>query len=172
KDCAAHLAELTASLERLVVLCRAGTSQGRDALKAEASLAALVLKTTEDGRDQARQALRHTRVSAPMDGLVICRVKVGDSVQAGDRSATLLATIVQADAVHVAFAVDEATYFSYLGRAKRKETTSIALAPGQTDKDFSISGKIIFVDNQTDPSKGSTLLHAAFDDASGKLLEA
>ena len=147
KESAAELVKLTEILQQMVLLCRASTSQGRDALQADIALAEALLKSTEDGRERARQSLQHAKVSAPLflddkGGLVIAHVKVGDAVQAGDRSATLLATIVQTDTVRVTFAVDEATFLSYREMVKRREPIPLLLARGpKKEQRLSFSGQ-------------------------------
>jgi RND family efflux transporter MFP subunit len=172
KESAAELAKLTEILRQMVLMCRAGTPLGRDALKAEATLAETVLKTTQDSRDQVSLALNHAKVLAPMDGLAIGLVKAGDAVQAGARSATLLARIIQADTVRVTFAIDEDTYLTLQKMDKREELTPVALAVGQKkNNDFPFPGKIEFVDNRLDPIKGVAVVRALFDNPKGSLTE-
>ena len=144
------------------------------ALEAEISLAETVLKTTEEGRERARQTLQQTKISVPpalddKGGFVIMHVKVGDEVEAGDRSATLLATIVQADTVRTTFAIDEATFLSCQEMVKRKEPIAISLALGPKDK--GLPGTIEF-DNRIDPKKGVAVVRAVFDNAKGILTDA
>jgi RND family efflux transporter MFP subunit len=174
KSCADALTELKDILADLLVLCRAVTPQGVEAMKAESALAETVLKTNQQSRDLARSELEQTKVVAPITGTILrLPVKVGDTVEASTRSATLLATLAQTDVVGVVFDVDAGAYRDYQERLRTgegKAATGIAIGlTGKTDKGFPFSGKVDFVDNRIDPKKNVVQVHALFDDAKGQL---
>jgi RND family efflux transporter MFP subunit len=126
--------------------------------------------------EAARLNLEFTRVTAPIDGRVSkAAVTMGNLVTGGSDAATLLTTVVSLDPIYVTFEGDEQIYLKRAELSRRNERTSsrgtanpvlMALA---NETDYSHEGKMVFVDNQIDPSTGTIRARAAFDNKDGYL---
>jgi multidrug efflux system membrane fusion protein len=104
----------------------------------------------------ARLNLQFTEVRAPTSGRVgRALVTTGNLAQA---DATLLATLVSLDPVHVYFESDEQTYLRYNELARKGERARthnpvrIGLA---NEQGFPHEGTVDFIDNQVDPKTGT-----------------
>lgn len=135
----------------------AATAQGNAAVRAaEAAVAA------------ARLDLQFTQVRAPIDGRVgRALVTAGNLAQA---DATLLATVVSQDPVHVHFEADERTWLRYAQMAREGEraTTRNPVRVGLAgDTGYPHPGEVDFVDNHVDPATGTIRARAVLRNPDG-----
>ncbi|MFA6985235.1 MAG: efflux RND transporter periplasmic adaptor subunit [Arenimonas sp.] len=104
----------------------------------------------------ARLNLQFTEVCAPISGRVgRALVTTGNLAQA---DATLLATLVSLDPVHVYFESDEQTYLRYneLARTGKRARTHNPVRVGlANEQGFPHAGTVDFIDNQVDPKTGT-----------------
>ncbi|MGH6865480.1 MAG: efflux RND transporter periplasmic adaptor subunit [Methyloceanibacter sp.] len=122
--------------------------------------------------DQAQLNLDYTRVVAPVSGRMgRHEVSVGNLVMGGTTgNTTLLTTIVSLDPIWLTFNVSEGDGMTYKRLAARGEVASPRdqesriEVQGQLmdEKDWTLRGKIDFVDNQYDRSSGTIRVRAAF----------
>lgn len=133
-----------------------------DSIAAERAAAASV-KAARAAVDAARLQLGHTRILAPIDGLVgKTEVKPGNLV--GQGATTLLTTISSLDPIHVRFSVSEKQYLQWRRKYETNATSGtnvfeLILADGSVHPE---KGSIIFADRQVDPATGTLLLEASF----------
>lgn len=129
---------------------KAATAQGNAAVRAaEAAVAS------------ARLDLQFTQVRAPISGRAgRAMVTTGNLAQA---DATLLATLVSLDPVHVYFESDEQTYLRYNQlardgeRAKAGNAVRVGLA---NEQGYPHAGTVDFTDNRVDPRTGTIRVRA------------
>jgi multidrug efflux system membrane fusion protein len=116
----------------------------------EAAIAAVELAATN---------LRFCRIYAPFEGRLSKRMVDEENLVKADD--TLLTTIVRLDEVYATFDIDERTMLRVRRLIQKGEHTSsraqtlrvqVALAD---DDDFSLSGEVVFTDNQVDPGTGT-----------------
>ncbi len=120
--------------------------------------------------------LSYTDVTSPISGRIdrhfVDRGNLVGAQLAGGGEATLLATVVTMDPIHVSFDVSEAIALQYLsvgndGRAgEAYPPIELALAD---ETNYPHAGRVDFVDNQLDGSTGTLLVRAALDNPTGKL---
>lgn len=131
---------------------------------------------TEEALRTAELNLSYTDVRSPISGRIDRHfVDQGNLVGAqltGGGEATLLATVVTMDPIHVSFDVSEAIALQYLsvgkdGRAGQAyPPIELALAD---ETGYPHDGRVDFVDNQLDGSTGTLLVRAALPNPTGKL---
>ena len=111
--------------------------------------------------ETARLNLEWTVVRAPITGRVSrAAVTLGNLVQAGPPSATLLTTIVSLDPIYVYFDSDEQAYLKYVN-AMRSRSAGLPVYVGLTNENgFPHEGKLDFVDNRLDPGAGTIRIRA------------
>jgi RND family efflux transporter MFP subunit len=129
----------------------------------DASIAAL---------DQAQLNLDYTRVTAPIAGRASRHeLSVGNLVIGGTTGTpTLLTTIVSMDPIHFFFNVSEADGMTYKRLVAKGEIPSVRDINKQVEvegqlmdeSDWTLKGKIDFVDNTYDQSTGTIRVRAAF----------
>lgn len=123
---------------------------------------------------QAKLDLAYTRITAPISGRMSkANVTPGNLIQPGGSENTVLSTIVRLDPIYAYFTVDERTMLRYQdqarsqGRPTRVENVKEWKAPvdvGLANEDgFPHRGILDFVDNRIDPSTGTILARAVFD---------
>ncbi|MEO1277963.1 MAG: efflux RND transporter periplasmic adaptor subunit [Planctomycetota bacterium] len=123
--------------------------------------------------------LSYTDVKSPITGRIdrhfVDRGNLVGAQLAGGGEATLLATVVTMDPIHVSFDVSEAIALQYLGQGDRGERDAdgpsyppIELALADED-DYPHAGRVDFVDNQLDGSTGTLLVRAELDNPTRKL---
>lgn len=120
--------------------------------------------------------LSYTDVTSPISGRIdrhfVDRGNLVGAQLAGGGEATLLATVVTMDPIHVSFDVSEAIALQYLdsGRDGSRDQpyppVELALADEQG---YPHQGRVDFVDNRLDGSTGTLLVRAALDNPTGKL---
>jgi len=148
--------------------------QERRASFAEESTAQVA--SVEAALRAAELNLEFTRITAPIDGRVgRAIVTPGNLVSSGPGEATLLTTVVSLDPIYASFDADEQTYQQYAAGARRTAGAShrdaalpISLALA-SDRDFSLEGRLNFLDNQIDPATGTIRARAIFKNADGSL---
>lgn len=120
--------------------------------------------------------LSYTDVTSPITGRIdrhfVDRGNLVGAQLAGGGEATLLATVVTMDPIHVSFDVSEAIALQYLDQGDRGEAgpsyPPIELALADED-DYPHEGQVDFVDNQLDGSTGTLLVRAELENPTGKL---
>jgi RND family efflux transporter MFP subunit len=136
--------------------------------KAEVAKAAL---------DSAKLDLDYTEVKSPIDGRVSrALLTEGNYVSGNAGSASLLTTVVSVNPVYVNADIDEDTLlkFNELVYSKKLGTTDNGKIPVElelADEDnFPHQGYIESFDNKLDPSTGSILLRAVFQNDDGRIV--
>ena len=130
----------------------------RGSSKAEGDAA---VRSAAAALETARLNLEWTVVRAPITGRVSrAAVTLGNLVQAGPPSATLLTTIVSLDPIYVYFDSDEQAYLKYVN-AMRSRSADLPVYVGLTNENgFPHKGKLDFVDNRLDPGAGTIRIRA------------
>jgi RND family efflux transporter MFP subunit len=141
---------------------------GRDAAKAavEGARAAIIM---------ARLDLSYTGITAPVGGQTGRNlVDAGNLVGAGER--TLLATIVNNDAIYAYFTVNERDLLRLrargvlgAGSSQRDEKTPVFLSLSDSSDD-SAAGHVDFVDHSVDPGMGTVEVRAVFPNDGHRLV--
>ena len=158
---------------RLAELEKKGGASRAQVEKAEADMLALdaqVEAGQAEVRDRRRDLDEYSQIKAPLDGQIgEAKVDRGTLVS----SETLLAVINSANPVKIQFSADEQTVQRYrkTARARLKEKDlpqakdlNIKLTfKLDSDKDFSRTATIDFVDNQTDQKTGTIMIRAVAD---------
>ena len=178
---AADLARAEAELERArttAALAARDVERGQHLLAAQAisreefdgrttaaAQGAAGARAAEAALATARLNLEWTQVRSPIAGRVSrAAVTLGNLVQAGPPSATLLTTVVSVDPVYAAFDGDEQTYLKYgalarAGARAQREPVYLGLA---NEAGFPHKGYVDFVDNQLNPQSGTIRIRAVF----------
>lgn len=112
--------------------------------------------------------LGYTRISAPISGLIgMTAVHVGDYVTTGESSSQVLNTISDIQQVRVKFSITEDDYLNFYRAGKvGSDNTSVKLPITITLADGSAypePGTFDFANREINPSTGSMLLQAIFD---------
>ena len=117
--------------------------------------------------EAAKLNMEFTRVTAPISGRISRNyVDVGNLVQGGMGTATLLTTIVSHDPVYVYFDVDEQTVLQIRkaiqeGRMKSYREGEMPVFIGlMSDQGFPLRGRVDFVENQINPATGTLRVRA------------
>jgi multidrug efflux system membrane fusion protein len=157
----ANLAKARADLARYVDLAakRFVAQSAVDGYRAALEAAEASVAFDQAGVEFARVQLDHTRIRAPFDGTTgAVQVFAGGNVKAND---TLIVTVNQLQPILVAFPVPEAQ-LPGLRELAAKGPIAVKGQPkdsGQAARD----GQLVFIDNVIDPSTGTILLKARFD---------
>ena len=115
--------------------------------------------------------LEFTQVTSPIDGRVgRAIVTAGNLVSSGAGEATLLTTVVSLDPVHAYFDADEQIFLKYSGAQVRlKPDTTRVRMELSSDEGFPRVGRLDFLDNQLDGSRGTIRARAVFRNSDGQL---
>lgn len=167
----AALAQRDVERAQPLVQAQAISREEFDGRTSAAERAQASIKAAEAAVTTARLNLEWTRVRAPIGGRVSrAEVKVGNLVQAGPPTATLLTTVVSLDPIYVTFEADERSYLKYTALARRgagpnarQTRTPIYLGLANEDDSFPHKGYVDFVDNQLDTQTGTIKVRAVFD---------
>jgi multidrug efflux system membrane fusion protein len=157
----ANLAKARADLARYVDLAakRFVAQSAVDGYRAALEAAEASVAFDQAGVEFARVQLDHTRIRAPFDGTTgAVQVFAGGNVKAND---TLIVTVNQLQPILVAFPVPEAQ-LSGLRELAAKGPVAVKGQPkdsGQAARD----GQLVFIDNAIDPTTGTIVLKARFD---------
>jgi len=123
------------------------------------------VRVAEAALATARLNLEWTEVRSPIAGRVSrAAVTVGNLVQEGPPSATLLTTVVSVDPIYAYVDGDEQTYLKYAAFARAharagREPVYLGLA---NEQGFPHKGYLDFVDNRLNPETGTIRLRAVF----------
>lgn len=126
--------------------------------------------------DEAKLNLEFSEVKSPITGKIgESLVDVGNLIDGGAQSATVLTTVVTIDPIHFYFEASEGDYLKYsrLDLAGRRPGSNKNANPIfvqlQDEDDFSHAGKMDFVDNVIDQSTGTVEARAILDNKDGFL---
>jgi len=135
----------------------------------EAASSTAAVEAAEAAIRQAELDLEFTRVTAPLSGRIgRHRVSVGNLIADGGSQATLLSTIVSLDPIYFDFDVSEADFLAYQraaasGRLKSTRESGIEVFAHLPDeREWTIKGRLEFVDNQVDRATGTIRARAEF----------
>jgi RND family efflux transporter MFP subunit len=139
-----------------------------DQARAASDNAKAKLLQSQADRRQAEINLSYTEVKAPIDGIVTASaVSVGQLVGAG--AATVLATIVQIDPIHVNFSVAEpvaSRLYSQIAASGKSIDLfvgkTVVEVGSQTDTGYPYHGVLDYVAPTIDPSTGTLAVRATF----------
>ncbi|QDT14471.1 efflux RND transporter periplasmic adaptor subunit [Alienimonas californiensis] len=144
------------------------------AAQAAVSTAEANVKAAQSDVATAELNLEYTEVKAPIDGRIGRRqVDVGNLVQPEQ---TLLARIEAVDPIHVYFTLSESDLLQFLEMNRQGTITisdadplTIQAALGESG-DFAFEGKLDFREFGVDPSTGTTVRRAQFDNDDQRLI--
>ncbi|MGC1272688.1 MAG: efflux RND transporter periplasmic adaptor subunit [Planctomycetaceae bacterium] len=172
----AQLRLATAQLGRTRTLVerKAATKDQLDEVEAQRSSALADVAAARAAIRQAELDLGYAEIRAPFAGRMgEHQVDIGNLVQSGT---TLLATLESRDPIHAYFNVSESDLLRFLdmkraGAVPMDEATAstIEMALGESD-DFSYRGRMDFGEFGVDPSTGTTLRRAVFENADERLV--
>jgi multidrug efflux system membrane fusion protein len=118
--------------------------------------------------DTARLNVSYTRIASPISGRVSkATVTIGNLIIGGANSVALT-SVVSVDPIYIAFDGDEQTYLRNAELARRDGTAAphnpvqVGLA---NEAGFPHEGKLVFLDNQLDPSTGTIHARALLENA-------
>jgi RND family efflux transporter MFP subunit len=146
------------------------TSQSTlDQRQQEMLSAAADAQVAQSAINSAQLNLDFTHIAAPLDGRISRHeVSLGNLIQGGDGGqTTLLTTIVSLDPIRLVFDMSESDYLAYQRRAaegkmesKREDLPVEAHLMDETD--WTLKGKMDFVNNAVDRSSGTIRARAVF----------
>jgi multidrug efflux system membrane fusion protein len=157
----ANLAKAKADLARYIELAAKNfvAPSAVDGYRAAVDAAEAVVAFDRAGVDFARVQLDHTRIRAPLDGVAgAVQVFPGGNVKAND---TLIVTVNQLQPILVAFPVAEAQLPGL--RELAAKGTVVVKGQAKDSSQPAREGQLVFIDNVIDPSTGTILLKARFD---------
>ncbi len=149
------------------------TSQSTlDQRQQEALSAAADAQVAQSAINTAQLNLDFTHIEAPLDGRIgRHEVSLGNLIMGGDGTqTTLLTTIVSLDPIRLVFDMSESDYLAYQRRAaegkmasKREDLPVEAHLMDETD--WTLKGKMDFVNNAVDRSSGTIRARAVFSNS-------
>lgn len=154
-------AEKTYQRNNELYLKNVGSEEDRDSALSDLNAYKGALHALEASLLSAQNDLKHTRITAPIDGRISVRnYTVGNYVTT---SSGTLATIVQLDPVRVRFSIsnrDFLTLFSSEQKLKEQGDVQIGLADGSR---FGRSGRLDFMDNMANQKTDTLQIYMLFD---------
>jgi RND family efflux transporter MFP subunit len=149
-----------------------------DERQSEVRSATGALEASHAAIRSAELDLEFTHVTAPMAGHISRhQVSIGNLVFGGSSpSTTLLTTIVSTDPIYCVFDLSEADLLSYQraaaqGRLKLTGTESLPLEARLSDeKQWTLKGRLNFVENQVDPGSGTLRARAVFANPDARIV--
>ncbi|HEX6986400.1 MAG TPA: efflux RND transporter periplasmic adaptor subunit, partial [Planctomycetaceae bacterium] len=152
----------------------AATKDQLDVAEAERASAAAEVAASKAVVRQAELDLSFTEIRAPFAGRIgRHQVDVGNLVQSGT---TVLATLESVDPIHAYFNISESDLLRFLEmqregalRISDADPPTIELAIGESD-DFAFRGKLDYREFGVDPSTGTTVRRAVFDNPDQRLV--
>lgn len=143
------------------------TQEEYDAARTQADALRSTVQVDEANVEQARLNLSYASVTAPISGRTgSVLVKRGNVVKAND---AVLVVINQISPIRVSFAIPQ----NQLPRVQKYASRGALEVHVWTSRDSSrseVKGRLVFLDNQVDPSTGTVTLKADFSNAEGSLL--
>lgn len=132
--------------------------------------AAANLQAARASLESAELDLEHTKIIAPIAGRVSrANVTVGNVVSAS--AATALTSLVSVSHLYAAFDMDEHSFLTVSAALRtpgaRRPAVQLGLAG---EKGYPHHGKLVFIDNQLDPSSGTILARALFSNPGDTLV--
>ncbi len=126
-----------------------------------------IVKTDQANIDNAKLQIDYCRITAPIEGRVGLRqVDPGNMVHAGDQNGLVVITQLQPIAVY--FTIPEDSLFAVLKKIRAGATLK-AEAYNRDRTTRIATGTLTTVDNQIDPSTGTSRLKAVFENRDGAL---
>jgi RND family efflux transporter MFP subunit len=165
---AVELARREVERARRLVDAQAISREEFDARKTRLAETTAAVQAAEAAVTTARLNLNWTRVRSPIAGRVSrADVTLGNLVQAGPPTGTLLTTVVSLDPIYATFEVDERTYLQYaaLARSDSGEAHTPVYLGLANEEGYPHQGRVDFVDNRVDPGTGTIRLRAVFSNA-------
>lgn len=167
----ARLALAKQQLERAQTLKQKDfTSQSTlDQRQQEMLSAAADVQVSQAAINSAQLNLDFTRIEAPLSGRISRHeVSLGNLIMGGDTGeTTLLTTIVSLDPIRLVFDMSESDYLAYQrreqeGKMESKRENLPVEAHLMDEKDWTLKGKMDFVNNAVDRSSGTIRARAVF----------
>lgn len=161
-------------VDRATPLAKSGAVTGRDldTRKTNLAVARAQLLAAQATLKAADLNLEWTQVKAPIAGRISDRkVDVGNLVTGGAAGATLLTTIVSLNPIHLSFDVSEADYQRYVRgfisgqRASGRDNQHPTRIRLSDEANWTLTGRLDFVDNQVNPRSGTLRARAIIDNA-------
>ena len=161
-----------ADVERAKPLVGTNAISGRDYDQRAANLAVAQaqLQVAQAAEKSAELNLEWTEVRAPIAGRISdSKVDVGNLVNGGSGTTTLLTTIVSLDPIHFVFDVSESDYLRYTraslsgARQSSRDVSNPVRIRLADETEWTHVGKMDFVDNQLDARSGTMRGRAVFD---------
>jgi multidrug efflux system membrane fusion protein len=162
----AQLERITGEAQRNTALFEQGfiSKNGLGQSQADLQAAKATLKADQANLDSARLQLGFTDVTSPVDGIAgAILLPVGGAAKAND---TALVVINQIRPIYVSFAIPEADLERVKGALAGGVVAVSASLPGSAAVS---TGRLAFLDNAVDPTTGTIIAKAAFDNADGRL---
>ena len=149
-----------------------GSQQVVDQRQADLDAAQATLAGAEAAVRDAQLDFDYCRITAPFTGRIGAhQMSVGALIsgsRTGGAANTLLASLVSIDPIHVDFDMSEADYVTYEhARAQaNSKVPEVAIALGES-RDFTLRGRLDFIDNQVDRASGTIRARATLANADG-----
>jgi RND family efflux transporter MFP subunit len=146
------------------------TSQATlDQRQQEAVSAAADAQVAQSAINSAQLNLDFTKIEAPLDGRIgRHEVSLGNLIMGGDGGeTTLLTTIVSLDPIRLVFDMSESDYLAYQrreqeGKMESKRDSLPVEAHLMDEQDWTLKGRLDFVNNAVDRSSGTIRARAVF----------
>jgi multidrug efflux system membrane fusion protein len=136
-----------------------------DTYKANLAIARANLQSDQAAQEVVQTQLEYARISAPFEGVVGAPLVYPGAQITADT--TDLVVLNQVDPIRVTFSLPEASLAAVRSAQARGPVTIVATVPGTTGKP--LTGTLEFIDNAVDPSTGTIVLKARFDNADARL---
>lgn len=165
----AQLANANADLQRYENLVKSGViaRQQLDTQRASVGQYEGTIAADQAAIDNAKLQLVYSKITAPISGRMGLRlVDVGNIVHASDTGG--LAVITQLQPIAVLFTIPADDLPPVLAKLRAGVTLRVD-AYDRADREKLASGTLLTVDNQIDPTTGTSRLKATFSNSDGKL---
>lgn len=171
-----ELAGIELERKELLVQRDAAPISELDIARANEKVAEAQVAAAEAAIQQAELELSYTQITAPFDGRV-GRVSVSEGALVGPNSGSLL-TVVSESPIYVEFSLSEPQLANIL---EQLQTDVNGLTANDASPDVFVelpngtvldeAGRVIFIDNQIDPTTGTIALRAEFENQRGLILD-
>lgn len=172
-----EIASLDVQRAAPLVRSQSVTEREYDTRRATERDAAAQVASLEAAAKQAQLNLEWTQVRAPITGRISDkRVDAGNLIAGGQTGATLLTVIVSTDPIHFVFDASEADYLRYVrlrvagASGPRRDGDNPVLVRLADQGDYTLRGRMDFVDNVVNPKSGTIRGRAIFDNKDGVLV--
>ncbi|UHQ54701.1 efflux RND transporter periplasmic adaptor subunit [Microbulbifer sp. YPW16] len=161
-----ELADSQAGRASQLLQSRAISREEHDRRKSAAASARAAVNAARAELENAKLDLEYTRVTAPISGRVSRAFITRGNLASADQS--LLTTLVSVDPMYVYFEGNQEALDSNLALARPGNETPVRIALGHSG-DFSLSGKLNFVDNRLNSNTGTVQFRAQVANPDGAL---